>query len=114
VQRLKEWGDEIRRRFGSPLAETSGKGNRLIVKLAKKARINHIILQEDIAQGERVRAFVLEGKTSSGWKRIFEGSVIGHKFIHAFEEMEVSAVRLTIAASKGEAYIKNLSVYHVE
>nr|MBI1232168.1 glycoside hydrolase family 29 [Cytophagales bacterium] len=111
VRRLKEWGDEIKSRFGSPLAETSGTGNSLILKLTKKAKINHIILQEDIAQGERVRAFVLEGKTSTGWKPIFEGSVIGHKFIHAFEEMNLSEVRLTIKESKGEPILKSFKVF---
>ncbi|SEJ77615.1 Alpha-L-fucosidase [Cyclobacterium xiamenense] len=114
VIRLKEWGDEIARRFSNPLAETSGKGKKLTLTLKERSKINHIVLQEDIALGERVREFKLEGKTSTGWQPIFEGSAIGHKFIHTFEDLEVSAVRLTIAASKGEAHIKNLSVYRVE
>lgn len=114
VWRLKEWGDEIKRRFGSPRAETSGNGKRLTLKLKERTHINHIVLQEDIAQGERVREFVVEGKTKNGWQTIFEGSVIGHKFIHKFDEMVVNAVRLKIPESKGEPQIKRLSVYLVE
>ncbi|MDN3688546.1 alpha-L-fucosidase [Cyclobacterium jeungdonense] len=114
VQRLKEWGDEIKRRFSSPLAATSGKGKKFTLKLKERSQINHIILQEDIAQGERVREFVLEGKTKNGWQTIFEGSVIGHKFIHKLDEMEVNAVRLKISESKGEAQIKTFNVYNVE
>lgn len=69
---------------------------------------------EDISKGERVRKFVLEGKTKDGWKTIFEGSCIGHKFIHRFDGMEVSAVRLNIMKSKGEPQIQDLSVFNVE
>ncbi|WP_209331164.1 alpha-L-fucosidase [Lunatimonas salinarum] len=114
VRRLKEWGDEIKRRFSSPLAETSGAGNKFIIKLKEKATINHIVLQEDIRQGERVRAFLLEGKTSTGWKTIFEGSVIGHKFIHAFDDLELKALRLRIDNAIGEPQIKSISLYQVE
>lgn len=114
VQRLKEWGDELKRRFGTPLAKTSGTGKKLTIKLKGSTEINHIILQEDISLGERVREFSLEGKTENGWQPIFEGTNIGHKFIHTFDLPELSAVRLIISASKGEPQIKNLSVYRVE
>ncbi|WP_373496939.1 alpha-L-fucosidase [Aquiflexum sp.] len=114
VQRLKELGDEIKRRFSTPLAETSGKGKKLTLKLKERSQINHIVLQEDIAKGERVREFVLEGKTKNGWQTLFEGSSIGHKFIHKFDEVEVDAVKLRISESKGEPQIKNFSVYNVE
>ncbi len=114
VQRLKEWGDEIKRRFSSPLAETSGLGQELTIKLNKKTKVNQIVLQEDIAVGERIRKFVLEAKTKNGWQFIFEGTVIGHKFIHKFDILEVNAVRLKISESMGEPQIKNFKIYHVE
>jgi alpha-L-fucosidase len=113
VKRLKEWGDEIKRRFSIPLATASGKGKQLKINLKDNQEINHIILQENIANGERVRKFVLEGKTSDGWQTIFEGSCIGHKFIHQFENMEVSEVRLTVLESKGEPQIQNFQVFNV-
>jgi alpha-L-fucosidase len=69
---------------------------------------------EDIASGERVRKFRLEGKTNSGWQTIFEGSCIGHKFIHRFEDTEATAVRLQILESKAEPQILDFSSYYVE
>jgi alpha-L-fucosidase len=114
VQRLKEWGDEIKRRFSTPLANTSGIGDKLKIKLKERAKINHIVLQEDISKGERVRKFILEGKTKNGWQSIVEGSVIGHKFIHVFEDMEVSQVRLKINESIGEPVIKDFEVFNVK
>ena len=114
VQRLKEFGDEINRRFSNPIALTSGAGEKINLKLAKKQKINLVVLREDIAKGERIRKFVLEGKTEKGWQKIFEGSCIGHKFIHQFDEMEVEAVRLIILESKGEPQLSEVSVYYVE
>ena len=79
----------------------------------KKQIVNQIVVKEDIAKGERVRKFTLEGKTSNGWKTIFEGSCIGHKFIHRFNEVEVSAVRLKILESKEESQILEVSAYKI-
>ena len=114
VRRLKEFGDEINRRFSNPTATTAGKGEKINLKLHKKQKVNQLVLMEDIAKGERVRKFILEGKTNAGWQMIFEGSCIGHKFIHRFDEMEVSAVRLTVLESKGESQLLEFSVFKVK
>jgi len=114
VKRLKMFGDEINRRFSNPIASTSGTGEEINLKVSNSQNINQIVLMEDITKGERVRKFVLEGKTKKGWQNIFEGSSIGHKFIESFDEMEVSAVRLNIPESKGEPQILEFSVYHVD
>lgn len=114
VQRLKEFGNEISQRFSNPLASTSGTGNSFILKLKGKQNVNQIVLSEDISKGERVRKFVLEGKTPKGWQSIFEGTCIGHKFIHRFDEHEFSALRLKIQESKGEAQILDFCAYYVE
>ncbi len=114
VKRLKEFGDEINRRFSTPIAATSGKGEKLNLKLPQKQKVNQLVLMEDISKGERVRKFIIEGKTKNGWQTIFQGSCIGHKFIHRFDEMEVSAIRLNILESKGEPQILNFSMFNIK
>ncbi|MGQ7867760.1 alpha-L-fucosidase [Sunxiuqinia sp. sy24] len=114
VKRLKEFGDEIKRRFSSPVATTSGTGEKLVLKLPKMQKVNQLVLMEDIAKGERIREFVLEGKTKEGWQTIFEGSCIGHKFIHRFDAVDLSKIRLQILESKGDPQIKEFTVYNVE
>ncbi|NOR75896.1 MAG: glycoside hydrolase family 29, partial [Draconibacterium sp.] len=114
VQRLKELGDEVKRRFSNPIVSVAGNKNRIFAKLSKRQLINQIVLEEDITKGERVRKFIVEGKTNLGWQTIFEGSCIGHKFIHRFDEMEVSAVRLNVLESKGEPHIQNFEVFNVK
>ncbi|MCE4564943.1 alpha-L-fucosidase [Maribellus sp. CM-23] len=114
VKRLKEFGDEIKSRFSNPIATVSGVGRKLTLKLPEYTKVNQVVLMEDISRGERIRKFVLEGRTRQGWQTVFEGSCIGHKFIHRFEDVEVSALRLKITESKGEATILEFSSFYVE
>jgi alpha-L-fucosidase len=111
VKRLKEWGDEIKRLYADPVASVSGKGMKIELKLPEIQHINRIVIKENIALGERIRKFVLEGKTKNGWEKIFEGSCIGHKFIHQFDAIEVFSVRLNILESSGEPQLLDISVY---
>ena len=111
--RLMEFGDEINRRFSNPIGSTSGAGEKINLKLANEHKVNLVVLMEDIAKGERIRKFVLEGKTNKGWEKIFEGSCIGHKFIHQFDAIEVSSVRLNVLESSGEPQLLNISVYYI-
>ena len=114
VLRLREWGREINRRFGSPIATTHGEQEELELVLPKTTLVNHIILQEDIARGERVRAYTIEALISDKWKEVGRGECIGHKRIQVIEPVETSSVRLKIQVSKATPIIKNFSVYFVE
>ncbi len=113
VKRLKEFGDEIKLRFGNPIKSVSGKGNKINLRLSKKEVINQVVLMEAIAQGERIRKFRLVTKTNNGWQTLFEGSSIGHKFIHKFDNIEISQLRLIVKESIGEPLIKSFEVFRI-
>ncbi len=114
VKRLKEFGNEIRRRFATPLISTSGTGNKITQKLDNRQIVNQLVLMEDIAHGERVRAFTIQGKTAWGWKDLCQGSCIGHKYIARIEDMEVSSLRLIINESLKEPLIREFSAYSLK
>lgn len=106
------FGKEIRRRFGKPLAETKGRGNRVTLKLRKPARIDHVSIMESITEGERIRAYKVEALTGpSQWTTLGAGESVGHKRIHRFNALEAAEVRLTVATSIAEPLIRNLAVY---
>lgn len=113
VKRLKEWGDEIKRRFQTPIASTSGIGNRVTLKLKNPTLINHIILQEDIQHGECVRNYEIEGLVRGKWQVLAKGESIGHKRIIQIEDVEVSRIRLKILYADREPQIKNFEVCYV-
>jgi alpha-L-fucosidase len=114
VERLQEWGQEIDRRFSQPIAQTSGTGNQISLSLNQPQPINHLIIEEDIAQGESVRKFVVEGKVNGRWITLYEGSNIGHKYIARFDTQKVSEVKLTVEESELEPSILNLAVTDIE
>jgi alpha-L-fucosidase len=80
-ERAKLFGDEIRRRFGTAVSETSGSGATLIASLPQPTRIDTVILQEECSKGERVRLYHLEGRKDGQWVELGNGSAIGHKRI---------------------------------
>jgi alpha-L-fucosidase len=114
VQRIKDWYQEIKRRFDSPIAQTSGRGNEHIIDLEPGKRVNHIIIQEDIEHGERVRRYRIERLMDGEWQEVCGGECIGHKRIQQFDTEECSAVKLTVDQSVAEPLIKNFAVFFVE
>lgn len=114
VKRLKEWGDEIRRRFSIPIASTSGSGKSITLKLPERQYINHVVVQEEIKFGESIRKYIVEARVSGKWQVVCEGESIGHKRIQYFDEVECTSIRLTVQKSIAEPQVKNLAVYYIK
>ncbi len=115
VRRYREFGHEIARRFDQCIAEMHGKGNSILLDLGRPTVINHAITMEDVREGQRVRAYRLEGRTRDGWKTLVSrGQSIGHKRIDQFSDTEVSQVRLVISQSAAEPLILRLAVFQVD
>jgi alpha-L-fucosidase len=114
VKRLKEFGEEINRRFSNPFGQTSGTGNTISLFLDEKNPIDHIILEEDISKGERVREFKLEAKINGKWIEIYEGSSIGHKHIVAMDAINTDSIRFVVLSSIGEPQLKSISIYKID
>lgn len=110
---MRAFGKELRRRLGTPIAETKGNGAELELALPKPQRIDHVVLQEQIAHGERVRDYVVEGLTGGvdTWQEMAKGQSIGHKWIHKFDPIEVAKVRLRVTASTAEPMIRRLACF---
>jgi alpha-L-fucosidase len=113
VERMREFGREINRRFVQPLASGSG-SNVVTLQLPRSTIINHVILQENIINGEHVRSYLLEVRVNGEWQKIAEGSCIGHKRIQRFENVTSSELRLSCTTNGEDAEIKNMSVYFVD
>jgi len=113
MKRYKEFGDEIRRRFGQSIAETTGKGEVVELALGKPTRVDHVITMENILEGERVREYVIEGLVGDQWKELCRGTSIGHKKIDQFSPTEVSKVRWRCLKSVAEPRIRSLAAYAV-
>ncbi len=79
-------GEEVRRRFGSPLAVwADGKVTEdgWEYEAAKPFYLDHVVIQEELSQGEAVRRFSIHVQTavSGALITMHEGRNIGHKAI---------------------------------
>lgn len=113
LQRYREFAAEIKRRFGQSVAETSGAGDTVTIKLRQPTSVDHVILMEDIRQGERVRAFVVEGLADGVWKTLGQAQCIGHKRIDRFAPARVAEVRLRVTQSIAPPIIRRLAIFDV-
>lgn len=109
--RAAEFGAEVKRRFGKSVAETFGKGENVALDVEPAASVDHVILEEDIAAGERVRGYRLEGRTARGWVPLGTGTAIGHKRIHPVGPLTVTAIRLVVTDHAGSPQIRRIAAF---
>jgi len=108
------FGKEIRRRFDRPVAETKGDGDTVELELKKPAQIDHVMIMEDIAYGERVRAYEVEGLVPGNtWQKLCDGVSIGHKRIQKFNRTEVARIRFHATKTVAAPKIRRLAVFSV-
>jgi len=113
MKRYREFGDEIRRRFGTHVAATAGNGTLVELTLPKPTRIDHVITMENILEGERVREYVIEGQVGNRWQELCRGTAIGHKKIDQFNPTAVSKVRWRCLQSVAEPRLRQLAAYAI-
>lgn len=110
--RAAEFGAEIRKRLGKPVAETKGTGNEVRLRVVPPAEIDHVVTMENIQLGELVRAYVIEGMVDGQWQQLAAGTAIGHKKIDRLPAaVRVSQIRLRLNAVGGVPTIRQLAVY---
>ena len=103
-------GTLIKEMYQNPICSTQGTGNEFrLDNINEKAR--HIIIQEDIHYGERVRSFAVDVIYWDETSFSFEAECIGHKRIIELENKTVKTVTLTIKKSTDTPIIKNIVLY---
>jgi alpha-L-fucosidase len=109
--RAKELGDEVRRRFGRPLAERSRAGRDVVLELPSPALVDHVVMEEDLAGGERVREYRLEGLAGGQWIPLGSGTAVGHKRIQPVPPLRLEALRLDVTRSVAPPRVRRLAAF---
>ena len=109
--RAKAFGDEVRRRFARPVAEGPGTGGAVTLGLPAPALVDHVVIEEDLAGGERVREYWLEGLAAGQWIPLGSGTAIGHKRIQPVPPLRLEALRLEVTRSAAPPRIRRLAVF---
>ncbi|WP_455540825.1 alpha-L-fucosidase [Prevotella fusca] len=83
-------------------------------KLKNPATFNVLSVQEDIRKGQRVEKFSLEVKDAKGnWKKVTEGTTVGHKRLLKFPVETAKEVRLIISEVRAVPAISEIGLYRL-
>jgi alpha-L-fucosidase len=114
---LLAFGAEVRRRFGIPLADL-GQGT-LTERGWEYASeepfyLDHVVIQEDLSQGEAVRRFAVHIETGTSGRLIcvYEGRNIGHKAICRLPLLVCCKVVVEIIESDRPAKLRNVTLHN--
>ena len=120
VQRIKELSDYLAKTFannqvtdGTGLWQANtGDSKEYTVKPG--AMVNTFLIQEDIAQGQRVEDFLVEVYSNGTWQYAAEGTTIGYKRLLRFSDCQPEKIRVTIRGTRATANISNVGLYYAE
>ena len=70
-----------------------------------------LLLQENIAKGQRVEKFELDYFKDGNWVKVTGGTTIGYKRILRFDPVTASLVRLRTISSRLNPFIASFGLY---
>ena len=112
MKRMEEFGKALQHRFSKPVGQIAGRGSVVELTLDQPRTIDQIVIQEDIAGGERVRKYEIDARVGGDpWRKIAQGQSVGHKRIERVEPVEAAALRLRVTEKQAEPIIDNFTAY---
>ena len=110
-KQLEDFGNQIKKIFEKPLAQISGEGYIHTITFENSTKINHVVIRENIENGQHIRKFIVEAETSEGTINLCFGECIGHKRIIKTDNISVKSVTLKILQSVETPLIRDMIVY---
>ena len=120
VQRIKELSDYIGKTFATNYVEDGTQMWKAEVGQSKEynvkpgAMVNTFLIQEDIAQGQRVEDFLVEVYSNGAWQYATEGTTVGYKRLLRFSDCQPEKIRVTLRGARATANISNVGLYYAE
>lgn len=74
---------------------------------------NVLMLQENIAKGQRIEKYTAEYFDNGSWKKFTEGTTVGYKRLLKFDNMTASKIRINILSSRLNPMISEVGLYVV-
>ncbi len=118
AQRLKELAQYIERTFATDYGENSNQtrtgkaGDSFEIAITENVPVNTLLLQENIAKGQRVEAFTVEASINGIWEKIAEGTTIGYKRLVRFNDVVAEKLRVTIDQTRADFDISHTGIFY--
>jgi len=114
--RLLEFGRDIAQRFANPISSTLKEedGNISIV-LDEQCLVNHLILQEDLTDGESIEEFMLYVKSGIIYRPVcvYVGRAVGHKRIITFPQILAKELIVKVTKSRGNYKLTKPEAFYI-
>ena len=110
---IKEFKKEIDRRFAKPVeCEIKKEDNIYKIFFSEPQYINHVVLKENIKEGQRVKAFSINNFL---WVEmsLFEGKAIGHKQICQFPTYYTQEIHIIVEDYEEGYDISDIKCYYI-
>ncbi len=86
-----------------------------VIDLDNETCFDGIVLQENIATGQQIESFTVYYEKSSGWKKLYKGTVIGYKKIIALKKpVKSKRIKITITSYREKATLLKAEIYKSE
>jgi len=83
----------------------------IVLDFEKETRADHIVIQEQIRYGQRIKQFSVHGKVGEDWIELTKGTTVGYKRILKFAPVDVTAIKVKIEDAKASPTLNNVAVY---
>ena len=111
--RLMEFRQALDAVFADNLAlEQRREGNTWTVKVRPGKPFNRVVLQEDIAKGQRLSAFTVEVETADGWAPLAQETTIGRKRILLVPQTSCETLRVRVTDALAKPLLKDIGLYY--
>ncbi|MBE7172650.1 MAG: alpha-L-fucosidase [Williamsia sp.] len=92
---------------------TNGKDTTAVIEYMLKGSktFDVLLLQENIALGQRIEKFVLEYQEGGQWKKATEGTTVGYKRLLRFTPVTAGKLRLRILSSRSNPTLSAFGIY---
>lgn len=126
VQNIKEFRNILNETFTNNLVSAQSKqlvdqkletaiqvktNKPLVINLSKSVTFDRISLQENIAEGQRVKSFKIEYWQDGSWKPLATSTTIGYKRLLRFPSVTSNKLRLTVLEALAPTLLGEFGVY---
>ncbi|WP_099366053.1 alpha-L-fucosidase [Sphingobacterium sp. 1.A.4] len=109
-KRMQEFGQHISNMYREPIVTSNQSKNQLTFK--KQHPVKHIMLREDISEGQKIRSFRIQEQSNGKWTDIYQGSSIGNKHLIILENpVPTKVLRIIIDHAVGKPKLLTFNAY---
>lgn len=119
ASRLKEFAAYIKQTFSTDFLKGGNEywtakvaGESKTYDVQPGATFNTILLQEDIAKGQRIEAFTVEALKDNEWKEIAQGTTIGYKRLLRVDDQQAEKLKITIKSTRAAANLLKAGAFY--